>query len=511
MWTRRGAGQGACIAGSLDAAWASLCRDRSVGAVRTWRRPADGSARRSVPRDRRIQDRRDFSCDHPIRTDPSAEPLTIRTPEFQEGPARNQRHRSDADEPRTGQGTAAAARAGVRHRDRLRRPRQLRDQPQRGLDLRLPAGVGGRRQQPDGDADPVPRRPRPASPPARACRRCAASTCPRPVTRGLWVQAEARGDRHRPGRGRRRRARPEDPLRPAPAGRRHDHRRWWPSRCCILQTRGHRPFEVGDHRAARGDPRRLPLRRRAQRPAAAGHRSRAPSRASTGTDSLLLAAGMLGATVMPHAIYLHSALTNGRYVRRTEDQRRALLRSQRTDVVIAMTIAGVMNLLLVVIAAAALRGTGAAQSTPSRARTPRFGERLGAGAALLFALALLASGFAASAVGTLAGQIVMEGFLQRRIPLVLRRWHHPRAGPGRARRRRRPHPRARRLPGGAVLRHPLRPGAAGHVHPPPDIMGALVNRRVTTAAASVVAGGDHRAERGCCWSSWSQRRPTCSA
>jgi len=139
-----------------------------------------------------------------------------------------------------------------------------------------------------------------------------------------------------------------------------------------------------------------------------------------GADSVLLAAGMLGATVMPHAIYLHGALTSGRYVRTTEDERRALLRSQRTDVVVAMTIAGVMNLGLLVVAASVLSGGPDPVDTIEGAHAG-LGETLGPLAALLFALALLASGFASSSVGTLAGQVVMEGFLRRRVPLTARR------------------------------------------------------------------------------------------
>jgi len=187
----------------------------------------------------------------------------------------------------------------------------------------------------------------------------------------------------------------------------------------ILQTKGHRPFEVAItgllgvilvgflYDVARSGIEPLAI--------ASGTVPRLD-----GADSLMLAAGMLGATVMPHAIYLHSALTSRRYQRRTEPQRVALLRSQRVDVIVAMTIAGVMNLLLVVIAAAALRGEPAPVDTIEGAHSA-FGSELGAGAALLFALALLASGFAASSVGTLSGQIVMEGFLRLHIPLVLRR------------------------------------------------------------------------------------------
>jgi len=139
-----------------------------------------------------------------------------------------------------------------------------------------------------------------------------------------------------------------------------------------------------------------------------------------GSDSVLLAAGMLGATVMPHAIWLHGSLTSKRYVRETEAQRRALLPGIRTDVVVAMTFAGLMNLGLLVIAASALSGRRAGTDTIEGAHQG-LGEVLGPVAALMFALALLASGFASSSVGTLAGQIVMDGFLRLRIPLVARR------------------------------------------------------------------------------------------
>jgi manganese transport protein len=139
-----------------------------------------------------------------------------------------------------------------------------------------------------------------------------------------------------------------------------------------------------------------------------------------GEESLLLAAGMLGATVMPHAIWLHAALTQGRYIRRTPEQRSALLRSQRVDVVTAMTIAGLVNLAMLVIAAQVLSDGPEPVDTIEGAHAG-LGDALGPAAALLFALALLASGLAATSVGTYSGQVVMEGFLRRRVPLLLRR------------------------------------------------------------------------------------------
>ncbi|RLV49565.1 divalent metal cation transporter MntH [Nocardioides mangrovicus] len=136
-----------------------------------------------------------------------------------------------------------------------------------------------------------------------------------------------------------------------------------------------------------------------------------------GAASVVLASAMLGATVMPHAIYLHSGLTAERAVGASEPRRRFLLRGQRVDVVVAMTLAGLVNLAMLVVAASMLRGHG----DTIEAAHAALGEVAGRPAAVLFAVALLASGFAASSVGTLSGQLVMEGFLRRRLPLVLRR------------------------------------------------------------------------------------------
>ncbi len=139
-----------------------------------------------------------------------------------------------------------------------------------------------------------------------------------------------------------------------------------------------------------------------------------------GTDTVLLATGMLGATVMPHVIYLHGALTQNRYVRDTERDRLGLLRSQRTDVVLAMSLAGVVNLAMLVVAAQVLSNLPVPVDSIEAAHAGLAVE-LGPTAALLFALALLESGFAASGIGTLSGQVVMQGFIRRRIPLVVRR------------------------------------------------------------------------------------------
>jgi manganese transport protein len=138
-----------------------------------------------------------------------------------------------------------------------------------------------------------------------------------------------------------------------------------------------------------------------------------------GTDSILLATGMLGATVMPHVIYLHSALNQHQH-RGTDGDRRRALRTSRVDIGVALGLAGLVNISMLVVAAGALHGA----SLPAESLAEMHGgldSMLGPGAALAFALALLASGLAASSVGTYAGQVVMAGFLRRRIPLSLRR------------------------------------------------------------------------------------------
>jgi manganese transport protein len=139
-----------------------------------------------------------------------------------------------------------------------------------------------------------------------------------------------------------------------------------------------------------------------------------------GVDSVLLATGMLGATVMPHVIYLHSALTQRHYDPDPAARRRAL-RTSKTDIGVALGIAAVVNVSMLVVAAGVFH-TGASSSQESlQDMHTGLGDLLGPGAALAFALALLASGLAASSVGTYSGQVVMEGFLRRRIPLSLRR------------------------------------------------------------------------------------------
>ncbi len=143
-----------------------------------------------------------------------------------------------------------------------------------------------------------------------------------------------------------------------------------------------------------------------------------------GPESLVLATGILGATVMPHVIYVHSALTPGRYgdavtAGRTAVGRRRLLRAQRLDVLLAMGFAGLINAAMLVIAAQLVTGSGMDGSL--EAVHAGLGDELGRGAGIVFGIALLASGFASSSVGTHAGQVVMAGFLRRSVPVLLRR------------------------------------------------------------------------------------------
>lgn len=140
-----------------------------------------------------------------------------------------------------------------------------------------------------------------------------------------------------------------------------------------------------------------------------------------GGDSVLLAAGILGATVMPHVIYLHSALTQDRIAVTGDAERKRLMRFMRVDVLIAMSIAGVVNMLMLVIAASLFHGSPLANVDSLEGAYHGFDQLIGPGAALAFALALLASGFASSSVGTYAGQVIMSGFINRTIPLIVRR------------------------------------------------------------------------------------------
>ncbi len=139
-----------------------------------------------------------------------------------------------------------------------------------------------------------------------------------------------------------------------------------------------------------------------------------------GTDSVLLAASMLGATVMPHAIYVHSALARDRHGKaETEDERARLLRATRWDVIIALGIAGLVNIGMLLLAATNLRGV-AGTDTIEGAHAA-ISASLGPVIALAFAIGLLASGLASTSVGSYAGATIMAGLVKRQIPLFLRR------------------------------------------------------------------------------------------
>jgi manganese transport protein len=141
-----------------------------------------------------------------------------------------------------------------------------------------------------------------------------------------------------------------------------------------------------------------------------------------GTESVLLAVGILGATVMPHVIYLHSALTQHRIVGATESEKRRIFRFELVDVVIAMTIAGVINMSMLVIAASVFHTRGLETVGDDLVDVyDGLGTYVSGTAGVLFGVALLASGLSSSSVGTLAGQVVMQGFIGRQIPLFVRR------------------------------------------------------------------------------------------
>ena len=140
-----------------------------------------------------------------------------------------------------------------------------------------------------------------------------------------------------------------------------------------------------------------------------------------GTESILLATGIVGATVMPHVVYLHSALTQRRIVGRDEAERRRILGFERVDVVIALSLAGVVNLSMMIVAAALFHAGGLTGVDSIEGAYEGLQTLVSGNAATVFGIALLASGFASSSVGTMAGQVVMQGFIRRRISIFLRR------------------------------------------------------------------------------------------
>ena len=140
-----------------------------------------------------------------------------------------------------------------------------------------------------------------------------------------------------------------------------------------------------------------------------------------GNEAVLLAVGIIGATVMPHAIYVHSGFTQDRIVARTDRERRRLLRFSNREVVLALCLAGLVNMAMVAMAASVfhdgVHDDVAEISTAYHTLIPV----LGSCAAGVFLVSLIASGLSSSAVGTIAGQVIMQGFTQYRIPLWIRR------------------------------------------------------------------------------------------
>lgn len=138
-----------------------------------------------------------------------------------------------------------------------------------------------------------------------------------------------------------------------------------------------------------------------------------------GTDSVLLAAGILGATVMPHAIYMHSGLTCRRVIGRTPGERKKIFRFELVDILIAMIIAGIINAIMLTVSASTFFGKEVISDLTVAFHG--FDQYIGPTAAFLFGIGLLSAGLSSSSVGTLAGDIMMQGFIRKRIPVFIRR------------------------------------------------------------------------------------------
>jgi manganese transport protein len=206
-----------------------------------------------------------------------------------------------------------------------------------------------------------------------------------------------------------------------------------------------------------------------------------------GAESVVLASGILGATVMPHAIFLHSALTQGRIIVKEPGKLRKLFRFQIVDVLVAMGLASLVNMAMLIMAASTFHHQGLTSIATLEDAYRTLEPLLGRAASWFFGLALLTSGLSSATVGTSAGQVIMQGFLRRHIPIWLRRL-------------------VTMAPSLAVIMIGLDPtqtlvisqvvlsfGLPFAIIPlvmftsRAEIMGVLVNRRMTTAAAAVVA------------------------
>jgi manganese transport protein len=208
----------------------------------------------------------------------------------------------------------------------------------------------------------------------------------------------------------------------------------------------------------------------------------------SGPSSILIATGILGATVMPHAIFLHSALTQGRIKVKEPSQLKRLYRFEIVDVLIAMGMASLVNGAMLIMAASTFYKQGLTSIGTLEEAYRTLEPLLGTAASWIFGLSLLASGLSSSSVGTMAGQIIMQGFLQREIPVWIRRL-------------------ATMVPSLIVIFIGLDPtqtlvisqvvlsfGLPFTIIPlviftsRRRLMGDLVNRRITTVLAAVVAG-----------------------
>ncbi len=206
-----------------------------------------------------------------------------------------------------------------------------------------------------------------------------------------------------------------------------------------------------------------------------------------GPESVLLAAGILGATVMPHVIYLHSALTQDRVIATDENQRRRLFRFEVIDIVVAMGLAGFINVAMLLMAAVTFHQTGIITSGDDlilrsyETLTPL----LGSGASIIFGISLIAAGLSSSTVGTMAGQVIMRGFLGWQIRFGfgaesrLAGSAHHRVGVDTT--------RTLVIARSFSHSHSVCAGSADRLHVEAFTDGNLVNRRVTAMAAVVIA------------------------
>ena len=207
----------------------------------------------------------------------------------------------------------------------------------------------------------------------------------------------------------------------------------------------------------------------------------------SGPDSIVLATGIIGATVMPHVIFLHSALTQGRIVVREPRRLKRLFRYEIVDVAIAMGIAGLVNAAMLVMAAATFHRAGLTQVATIQEASKTLEPLLGPAARVIFGISLLASGLSSSTVGTSAGQVIMQGFVKRKISVWVRRG-------------------VTMIPSLAVIAIGLDPTRTlvisqvvlsfalpfailplVYFTAKKEVMGVLVNRRATTVLAAVVA------------------------